>query len=163
MNRFARWTRPFVAAVVGTVFVAACAPTYTTEITSTAAVPGLEVAIEDAGGMAWQVVAKNQSGQPAKLLWDDSAYVYTTGESSRLVRGKTRVIDSGRSQPPSPIPAGATLREFFLDEDAAGHGTSFGHKRPSVEGKPARIVLVFEVGGSRQTYEASVAFLRRGE
>ena len=122
-------------------------------------VPGIDASVEHRQGTLWQVKAKNTSNQPAKLVWDESSYVSTSGESSRLVRGKTRVIHSGQTQPPSPIPPNATITELFVPEmHISSSGASFYTPAPSDPSQEAQIYLMFEVNGRKTPWTARVRF-----
>ncbi|NUQ67663.1 MAG: hypothetical protein HUU18_05230 [Phycisphaerales bacterium] len=142
---------------VGLSAVGGCA-TYKANVTNTRTVPGVEVQVAEAGGSFWAVIAKNNTNDVVKLVWDESTYVATTGESDRLLRGKTRLIHSGQAQPTSPIAPGSELREYCVRESAAEHAQFAG--APGDINKPARIILVFEIGGRKVMHESSVQFTK---
>lgn len=135
-----------------------CASNWKTEISTYQPVPGVNVTIQHAQGAFWLLTATNQASSTVLLNWDESAYVSTTGVSSRLVRGKTRVLHSGQAQPSAPIPPGATISEYVIAEsqiDAAKTGIM---PPPGDPTKPGRFVLTFEINDRKQTYEARVLY-----
>ena len=69
--------------------------------------------------LAWEVHISNSTENTISVLWDESTFVMSTGQSmGRLIRGETRRIDSGKTQPPSPIATHAVLVENVLFEGA---------------------------------------------
>ncbi|QOI99101.1 MAG: hypothetical protein HRU70_00790 [Phycisphaeraceae bacterium] len=133
---------------------------YQTTVTPVKTVPGLDVVVTDAGGQFWQVAVTNQTGEIVNLVWDESLYVATNGESDRIIRGKTRRIHAGQAQPVSPIAPGASLREVFVRESSVDHA-GLGGGAPADPSRNARVLLVFETGGKKAVHESSILFTKR--
>lgn len=150
--------RAAVVMLAGSALAAGGCQTYHAEVTTLQAVPNMDVEISRVQGPWWKVTAENHAPDAAKLIWNDSAYVATTGRADRLVRGRTRWSNTDRSQPDSPIPPGARLEEEFISEVfVSGSG---GRNRPGDPERDARIVLVFEIDGQPHTHESAVHYTR---
>jgi len=154
MFHFVRVTQFCLAAI--TVCGLLGCTTYRASVSTTTEVRGLDVDLKRGNGAFWRVIAHNRTSRPAALLWDESAYVNTAGNSMRLISGNTRRIHTGQEQADSPIPPGATLNKSFVGEAYVEHpNIRRGVGDPN---SPARIILVFKLGDSKQTYEASITF-----
>ncbi len=127
-------------------------------VESTSRIAGLDIEVSRAGNDFWRVSAKNNTRYPVSLIWDESSYISTTGNSSRLVRGKTRVIHSGQAQPASPIPPDSLLNEVFIREGLVGRTNAFYATPVGNPDNAARIYLMFDVNGKRIPWTASARF-----
>jgi hypothetical protein len=139
--------------------IAGCGTTYKTVITRDSSLAGIDVGLTKDGNF-WTVTAKNNTNRPTSLVWDESSYVSTTGQSSRLVRGQTRLIHSGQMQPPSPIPPGATITEYCIPEAQVQYAGSLYTPPLGNPENPARMYLVFDVNGQRQPWSATIRFVK---
>lgn len=126
------------------------------EILPSASISGLMIDVEASGNAFWHITVQNNSGSLVKLIWDECAYVSTSGASMRLIRGHTRKFHSGQAQPPSPIPTGAKLSEFCIPEGQISLAGTYIFPRIDNPTQPGRIVLTFEVAGRKQTWEAKI-------
>ena len=126
-------------------------------------VQGLAVSVEPSGNVFWTVAVQNNSGSAAQLVWDESVYVNTDGQATRLIRGNTRKLFSGQSQPNTPIPSGAAITEMCVPE---AHVELAGSVWTPKAGNPvndARIVLTFRIGARTETWEATVSYQQPDE
>jgi hypothetical protein len=128
--------------------------------------PGLEVTVEPDGFAAWTVRAKNARDVPVKIVWDESTFVDAQGRSfGRLIRGRTRVIDDAKPQPPSVVVPDAYIVEWCIPEglDSAGPKvTPEGNRDYSgmdpVRKGVGRMLIVFETASGKETWEANLSF-----
>lgn len=127
-------------------------------VESTSRIAGLDIEVSRANGDLWRVEAKNNTRSPVSLIWDESSYISTEGNSSRLIRGKTRVIHSGQTQPASPIPPNSLLNEVFIREDLVGRSNSFYSVPVGNPDNAARIYLIFDLNGKRTSWTASIRY-----
>lgn len=81
------------------------------------AVDGVSVQARQAGAAGWELAIKNETTSPVLMVWDESSFVMSNSQSAgRLLRGETRKIDSGKAQPPTPIPPGVVLSQYVIAE-----------------------------------------------
>lgn len=126
--------------------------------TETRNVDGLRVVLAPSYGTFYAVTVSNDTGGVVKLIWDDSAYVYTSGRSCRLIRGETRKIHTGLAQPASPIPPGASMTELFIPEGMTDNAGAWG-VYPENPNRPAQVHLTFEVAGDRKVWSSDITFM----
>ena len=74
-------------------------------------VPGVAVEVRAAARTAVDLTIRNEGPEPWRVLWEESSYVTPGGDAVRLLVESPRRIEAGVSQPPSPLPAGAEVRE----------------------------------------------------
>jgi len=137
-----------ITRLVAMLLFVSCAPAIkrTDTIEAKDLVDRVEVGVVAADAAAgWNITVQNNRDTAIRLLWDESTYVTSTGESAgRLLRGNTRVMNSDREQPASPIPPHAQLRELAIPES---HVENYRHGvagRAAVNGKPGRLNIVFD-------------------
>ncbi len=109
--------------------------------------------------VGWFVRILNSRRTPVFVLWDQSTYVSTNGETrGRLIRGFTRIRDSALPQPPSPIPTGAALLTYCVPEahlDQPKDGKRLLVANPQSTG---RLVLAIEGEDGTEYWEGTVNF-----
>lgn len=59
----------------------------------------------------WLII-RNNTRSSVTILWDESAFIFPGGTSSRIVHGEVRFIHTGLPQAPLPVPPMAEAREF---------------------------------------------------
>lgn len=59
----------------------------------------------------------NKTDHSIKIVWDEAAFIETSGQSGRLAHAGVKYVDRNASQPPSVIPAHGTLTDFVLPTD----------------------------------------------
>lgn len=108
---------------------------------------------------------ENKTDHSVQLIWDRASFVGTTGSSSKVTSGDTRVMDVGQSQTPTPIPANASTtvtaipNAVIYDNDgdgvddvnplfAASDSTEFDEH----EGETARLIVPLEVEDTVNEY-----------
>lgn len=85
----------------------------------------MQVAFVPSGGTFWFRL-QNKSEHSIQLIWDEMAYVGPGGRSSGVASGETRMMDVGRSRPPSVVPPGASLVDLAIPTMHLVRGT-YGH------------------------------------
>ena len=138
--------------------VTSTAPQYRQNIVEVTPVPGLTVRITYLQTVFWAVGVRNDTEKPVRLIWDESAYITSTGISSRLIRSSTRIIDSANEQPASPVPPRATYNEAFTAERFVEYARYDITPQPTDPNATARMYLVFDVDGQRVGWEGEVSF-----
>lgn len=134
-------------------------PQYLQRIEEVTPVPGLVVRVEHVQTVFWGVGVRNDTEEVVRLVWDESAYVTSTGTSSRLIRGSTRRIDSGQTQPASPVPPHAAVSEVFTAEQWIDYVSFDVTPQPADPTAKARIYLVFDMGGRKVGWEGEISFV----
>jgi len=121
----------------------------------------IEVNVEHSSGALYELKVHNNSDKQIQLLWDESTYVSTKGNASRLIRGQTRRIHSGQSQPAAPIPPKASLNEFFVPESFASTDYPvWVNPQPGNPSNPANIYFMFQIGDEKVTWHGQVKFVK---
>jgi len=106
----------------------------------------------------------NKSQHTLKLIWDETAFVYPSGVSARVMHEGVKYNDRNNSQPPTIIPKDGSLFDCLNPTDRV----FFGYKSyvlydgyewqtapylcPSDVGKDFRIVLPLQVEGVTNEY-----------
>jgi hypothetical protein len=111
----------------------------------------------------YQVQVLNNLPDTINLLWNISAYVNTTGDTTRLIH----ISDSDQfpettplEQVPWAIVRGAKLSTYFVGEswlDYARRGVS---PKPKSSKGVAKLFLAFEIKGKRTYWTGEVAFVK---
>jgi len=129
---------------------------YNQPVTEVRSVPDISVQLSYIGGKFWHAKIKNNSNATAKLIWDESSYVNSKGNSTRLIRGITHKLDSVKAQPASPISPGALFAESFTSKSfVAEESAKFVGFSSTSQG---RIYISFEVDGNEYKWEGFVVF-----
>lgn len=92
-------------------------PARTETVATETPLDGMAVSAVPVGAAAWKISVQNDTDTPASVLWDESSFVVSSGDSAgRLIRGETRRMDVAKAQPPTPVPAHARVTELVLVE-----------------------------------------------
>ncbi|HYR05571.1 MAG TPA: hypothetical protein VEP71_02715 [Gallionella sp.] len=122
------------------------------------------VAVSFQEGAFYRVKVVNSLPVTINLLWDESTYVNTSGESVRIIRVLDRRKLPGNPKLPqadSPIAPGSQLQADFAGEswiELVRHG---GTPKPRDTFRKARINLLFNINGKRIDWRGEVAFVPR--
>lgn len=85
------------------------------------AVEDMTVNAKPYGAAAWTIRISNTGDESASVLWDESSFVSSDGRAAgRLIRGETRKIDTGKTQPPEPVPPGSAAVSTVFAEKLIG-------------------------------------------
>lgn len=92
-----------------------------TNMVVTRPVDGIEVLLVPSAVSGWTITIRNQRDEGVNVVWDESSFVASDEISrGRLLRGETRLMDSAKTQPASPLAPRSTLQEFVIPEQLAG-------------------------------------------
>ncbi len=135
---------------------------YEQVITVLSPVEQVSVAVSYQGGVFYRAQVKNNLPATIRLVWDESTYVNTGGESIRLIRVPDR--DKLPSQPQlpqadSPIAPGSQLLADFVGESWMKLARSGIAPKPKQGSRKARIYLRFDIRGKRVDWQGEVAFV----
>lgn len=157
------------------------APQRTETVSTETAVEGLTINALPIGAAAWRIVVENNTDAPVSVLWDESSFVASNGDSGgRLIRGETRRMDVAKAQPPTPVAAHARVSETILVEklteaekaeaDHAEFEAKWGGVAPDMNESMAkvrestqrmirggRIDLRIDLNGTKQTWTGRVS------
>jgi len=114
-------------------------------------------------GVRYRVHVKNTSGSLVKLVWDDSAYVSTSGQSIRLIRlyGSEFPENLHAQQPSSPIAPHSELQAVFSGDRWIELAKEGGIPKPKDVFRKGRIYLMFDIKGKRVDWQGEVAFVAK--
>lgn len=122
------------------------------------------VAVSFQDGAFFRVKVKNNLPVTIKLLWDESTYVNTSGESVRIIRVPDRQNlpdNTSLPQADSPIASGSQMQADFAGESWIGLVRRGGTPKPREDFRKARINLLFNINGRRVDWRGEVAFAPR--
>ncbi len=139
-------------------------PEYRQVITVLDPVDRVPVIVSYQGGGFYHIQVRNNQPDTIRLVWDESAYVNTSGESIRLIRVPDRDKLPAQPQLPqadSPVAPGSQLRADFVGESWLKLVQSGTTPKPKAGFRKARIYLKFDVKGKRSTWLGEVAFVPR--
>ncbi len=139
---------------------------YTQIITVLKPIEGMPITITYQGNAVYRVLVKNTRPGVVNLMWDQSAYVTTQGESIRLLHlpgwGRT-LHEPPAQQAESPIAPGAELDADFTGETWLEFSRSGNPPQPKDSSKKARLFLSFKIKGKRVAWHGEIAFSRPGK
>lgn len=124
----------------------------------------VSVVVRYQGGVFYRVQVNNGLPNAISLLWDESAYVNTGGESVRLIRVPDRSNlpdDVHLPQADSPIASGSRLLADFVGESWMTLARRGITPKPKDGFRKARIYLVFNIKGKRVDWQGEIAFVRK--
>lgn len=134
---------------------------YVQVVTVLKPIEGVPVLVSYQGNAVYRVQAGNTLPGVVNLLWDESAYVTTRGESVRILH----LPGAGRSlrEPPaqqaeSPIAPGSQLTADFTGENWLEFSRSGAAPQPKDGSKKARLFLTFNIKGKRVEWRGEIAF-----
>lgn len=113
-------------------------------------------------GVFYRVKVNNNLPTSIKLLWDESIYVNTSGESVRIVRilDRQNLPSNPRlPQADSPIVPGSQLQADFAGESWIGLARQGGIPKPRDSFRKARIHLFFNINGKQVDWRGEVVFV----
>lgn len=113
-------------------------------------------------GVFYRVKVNNNLPTSIKLMWDESAYVNTSGESVRIIRvldRKNLPSNLQLRQADSPIAPGSQLQADFAGESWIEFARQGGIPKPKDSFRKARIHLLFNISGKRVDWRGEVAFV----
>ncbi len=122
------------------------------------------VAVTFHNGAFYRVRVSNTLPVTISLLWDESTYVNSGGESVRIIRvpDRRRLPDKPcLPQADSPIAPGSQLQADFAGESWIELARRGGAPRPKDNFSKARINLLFSINGKRVDWRGEVAFVPR--
>lgn len=122
------------------------------------------VAVSFQGGAFYRVKVSNTLPVTINLLWDESTYVNTGGESVRLIRVLDRRNLPDHLQLPqadSPIAPNSQLQADFAGENWIELARRGGTPKPRESFRKARINLLFDINGKRVDWRGEIAFVPR--
>ncbi|HEU0282799.1 MAG TPA: hypothetical protein VFQ99_03375 [Gallionella sp.] len=113
-------------------------------------------------GVFYRVKVNNNLPTSINLVWDESAYVNTSGESVRIIRVLDRQnLPSNLELPQadSPIAPGSQLQADFAGESWVEFARRGGMPKPRDNFRKARIHLLFNINGRRVDWRGEVVFV----
>jgi hypothetical protein len=113
------------------------------------------------GGAFYRVQVNNNLPTAIKLLWDESTYVTTIGESVRIIHLHSSYDIppyAPAQQAPSPIPPNSQFQADFTGEEWLDCARRNCTPKPKNSLKNARIVLTFNIKGKRVRWQGKIAF-----
>jgi len=124
-------------------------------------IDNLPILVTYEGGIRYKVRASNMTGNMIKLIWDDSAYVSTGGQSIRIVHIPGNELPSNGfcQQSSSPIAPYSELRTSFSGDRWIELVKSGGMPMPKDNFRKGRIYLTFEIKGQRVNWQGEVTFV----
>ena len=135
---------------------------YRQQVTVLKPVEGVPVLVSYQGGAIYRVQVNNTLPRVVNLVWDESAYVNTRGESIRLIylpRRSDLARDPPAQQAALPIAPGTQLQAEFIGEswlDSARRGAT---PLPKDGLKKARLYLTFNIKGKHVLWRGEVTFI----
>ncbi|MBI4937198.1 MAG: hypothetical protein HY846_03110 [Nitrosomonadales bacterium] len=131
-------------------------------VTASRAIPGVSVWVTYQGGAVYHLEVGNTLPNVISLLWDESVYVDTKGESVRILH-IPKMSDLPRDPPAQqaspPIAPDSRFRADFIGEkwlDAVRRGAS---PTPRDSTKKARLYLAFSIKGKRVEWQGEITFV----
>lgn len=158
-----------VAMLAVTVTLAGCAGfssrkkvEYEQVVTVLKPIEKVPITVSFEGDMFYRVKVSNTLPVSINLLWDESAYVNTSGESVRLIR----ILDKQNlpsnlnlHQADSPIAPVSELQADFAGESWIEFARRGGIPKPRDTFRKARIHLFFNINGKRVDWRGEIAFV----
>lgn len=165
-----RSSYPVVAMLVVAVMLGGCSGLlnnrkeveYEQVVTVLKPIERVPVTVSYQGGVFYRVKVANNLPTSIKLLWDESDYVNTSGESVRLIHIVDRQKLPGNlqsQQADSPIAPGSQLQVDFAGESWIELARRGGTPRPRYSSRKARIYLFFDINGKRVDWRGEVVFV----
>jgi len=122
----------------------------------------VSVIVSYQGGPFYRVQVNNTLPIAIKLMWDESSYVTTTGESIRILHLQNK-SDLPRYAPAqqasSSIPPGSQFRADFTGDDWLDCARRNCTPSPKNSLRKARIYLVFNIKGQRIRWQGEITFV----
>lgn len=154
-----------ILCVLACALLAGCATLPDTAHQQTVTVSGpiknIAIIVSYQGGVFYRVQVNNTLPAPINLLWDESTYVTTTGESVRILHLPNK--DDLPKYPPaqqasSPIPPNSQFQADFTGDDWLDCARRNCTPQPKNSFKNAAIYLAFKIKGKRVRWQGEIAF-----
>ena len=141
-------------------------PDHDQTITVSNPIKNVPITVSYQGGVFYRLQISNTLPTVITLLWDESTYVTTTGESVRILHLTDR-NDLPKSVPAqqasTPIPSNSKFEANFTGDEwlDCARRNCIPHPKNSV--KKAGIALAFKIKGKRVRWQGEVAFAPPGQ
>lgn len=125
-------------------------------------ISGVPVSVTYLGGALYHLEVSNALTTMINLVWDESAYVDTKGESIRILHIQKKndlTRDPPAQQASPPIAPDSRFQADFMGEswlDAARRGVT---PLPRDGNRKARLYLAFSIKGKRVEWQGEIAFV----
>lgn len=171
LSRKGTMLKPYLAisGVLSATLLVGCATLHKTEhkaefeqlVTVSIPVKSVPVIVSYQGGALYRVQVNNTLSTAISLVWDESTYVTTTGESVRILRIQDK-NDLPRYPPAqqasSHISPQSQFQADFTGENWLDCARRDCAPQPKDNLKNARIYLTFDIKGKRVRWQGEVAF-----
>ena len=134
---------------------------YKQQVTVLKPIEGVSVLVSYQGGAIYRVQVNNTLSRVINLVWDESAYVNTHGESIRLIHLPRRgdlARDPPAQQAALPIAPGTQLQTEFIGESWLDSARRGAMPTPKDGLKKARLYLTFNIKGKHVLWRGEVTF-----
>lgn len=131
-------------------------------VTTLRPISGVAVSVTYSGGAIYHLEVSNALTTVINLIWDESAYVDTKGESIRILhipKKNDLFRDPPAQQASPPIAPGSRYQADFIGEswlDAARRGAT---PQPRDGNRKARLYLAFSIRGKRVEWQGEIVFI----
>lgn len=143
--------------------LAACAaPKYEPQVTVRKPVDRLHVYLRLQDNATYQVQVVNESRHVVSLVWNESVYVNTAGDATRLIHvERTADLDHAPTpqQAPSVIGPHGRLQTEFVGESWIDYARRGVMPRPRESDRKAKIYLSFRMKHKQMYWRAEVRFV----
>ena len=136
-------------------------PDHDQTITVSNPIKNVPITVSYQGGVFYRLEISNTLPTAITLLWDESNYVTTTGESVRILHltDKNNIPKSVPAQQSStPIPSNSKLEADFTGDEWLDCARRNCTPHPKNSVKKAGISLAFKIKGKRVRWQGEVAF-----
>jgi hypothetical protein len=110
---------------------------------------------------------QNKSAEPILIIWDESAFIDASGQSSRIIHSGVRLIERDAPQAPSIVVPGTSLSDsaipssniYFIPGQYGGWQTRplfFQASNDTLQGKTVGIYLMLKIGDLKQPQKFSM-------
>lgn len=135
---------------------------YRPVVTEQKSIPLVAVTVSHRADGIYQVQVHNSLPGTVSLQWNNSAYLNTGGDTTRLIHipDLDRIPDdTPAEQLPSRIARGARLKTYFVGESWIDYARRGVMPRPRDVESKAKIYLSFNINGKRVYWTGDVTFV----
>jgi len=135
---------------------------YRPVVTEQKSIPHVAVTVSHKADGIYQVQVNNSLPETVSLQWNNSAYVNTGGDTTRLIHIQNLdrfPDDAPAEQLPSRIARGARLKTYFVGESWIDYARRGVMPRPRDVENKARIYLSFNINDKRIYWTGDVTFV----
>ncbi len=147
------------------ILLAACAgPGFEPVVTLLKPIDQVQVSVGYQAGAIYQVQIANELPDEISLVWNESVYVNTGGDATRLIHiASPQDLDQAPTpeQKHSAVAAHGRLRTEFVGESWIDYARRGVTPRPLYSDKKAKIYLSFHIHGKQVYWRAEVSFVPR--